>query len=130
MVSEISATRGPDGPQEAMLPMWPVGASRAYVSARTELAKAERRLRDQIEEVAAARRRLPPGAVIGDYRLAEGPADLAVDGPIRTTAFHELFGRHDALFVYHLMFHPDDEEACPMCSMWVDGFQGVAHHSA
>jgi predicted dithiol-disulfide oxidoreductase (DUF899 family) len=28
------------------------------------------------------------------------------------------------------MFHPDDAQACPMCSMWVDGFQGVAPHLA
>jgi predicted dithiol-disulfide oxidoreductase (DUF899 family) len=111
-----------------MLPMAPVDAPPAYVAARLELAKAERRLRDQIEEVAAARRVLPPGAVIGDYRLTEGPADLSSDGPTRETAIRELFGRHDTLFVYHLMFHPDDDEGCPMCSMWIDGFNGVAHH--
>jgi predicted dithiol-disulfide oxidoreductase (DUF899 family) len=32
--------------------------------------------------------------------------------------------------VYHLMLAPGDDEACPMCSMWVDGFHGVAHHLA
>jgi predicted dithiol-disulfide oxidoreductase (DUF899 family) len=129
-VGEIDTIGRTDGALDAMPPMWPVGAPDAYVVARLELAKAERRLRDQIEEVAAARRRLPPGRVIGDYRLAEGPTDLGQDRPISETAFADLFGIHDTLFVYHLMFHPDDDEACPMCSMWVDGFQGAAHHIA
>ncbi|MGH7882814.1 MAG: hypothetical protein ACREN8_07890 [Candidatus Dormibacteraceae bacterium] len=47
-----------------MLSMWPVGASAEYITARTELAKAERILRDQIEQVAAARRMLPQGTLI------------------------------------------------------------------
>ncbi|MFD0534559.1 DUF899 family protein [Actinomadura luteofluorescens] len=42
----------------------------------------------------------------------------------------ELFGDRETLVVYHLMYHPDDEAACPMCSMWVDGFNGVAAHLA
>jgi predicted dithiol-disulfide oxidoreductase (DUF899 family) len=113
-----------------MVPMWPVGASEEYVSARVELAKAERILRDQVEEVAAARRRMPEGPVMDDYVLAEGPADLSADEPVRATPLRELFGSHDTLFVYHLMFHPDDDEACPMCSMWVDGFHGVSRHLA
>lgn len=110
--------------------MWPVGASEEYVSARMELAKAERILRDQVEEVAAARRRMPKGAILEEYLLAEGPADLAADEPVRMTPLRDLLGGHDTLFVYHLMFHPDDDEACPMCSMWVDGFNGVARHLA
>jgi len=28
------------------------------------------------------------------------------------------------------MFHPDDDAACPMCSLWVDGLPGVSHHLA
>jgi predicted dithiol-disulfide oxidoreductase (DUF899 family) len=44
--------------------LWPAGASPEYVAARTELAHAERRLRDEIERVAAARRALPPGALL------------------------------------------------------------------
>lgn len=114
----------------AMEPMWPNGASEEYIAARIGLAKAERTLRDQIEEVAAARRRVPPGLLLDDYSFAEGPADLGRPEPIRTTRLRELFREHDTLVVYHLMFHPDDDEACPMCSMWVDGFQGVAHHLA
>lgn len=113
-----------------VLPMWPVGASAEYIAARIELAKAERTLRDQVEEVAAARRRLPESALIQDYALTEGPRDLGLDEPVRMTRLSELFGDHDTLFVYHLMYHPDDDEACSMCSMWVDGLHGVSHHLA
>ncbi|MGW3960863.1 DUF899 family protein [Amycolatopsis sp. NPDC005003] len=113
-----------------MEPMWPVGADAEYVAARIELAKAERLLHDRIEEVAAARRRLPPGLLLPDYRLAEGPLDLGLKGPLRETRLRDLFGERQTLIVYHLMFEPEAEEACPMCSMWVDGFHGVAHHIA
>ena len=34
------------------------------------------------------------------------------------------------LVMYHLMFWQDDQEFCPMCSMWVDGWDGIAHHVA
>jgi predicted dithiol-disulfide oxidoreductase (DUF899 family) len=111
-----------------MMPMWPRGAPEDYVAARGELARAARALRARIEEVAAARRRLPPGAVVTDTALTEGSPDLTRDDGVRTTRLSELFGAHDHLFVYHLMFSPDDDSACPMCSMWVDGFHGVRHH--
>lgn len=111
-----------------MEPMWPNGASERYVGARTELAKAERLLRDQVEEVAAMRRRMPEGLVLPDYVLTEGPADPGKQEPVRDTRLRDLFGDHETLVVYHMMFHPEDQDGCPMCSMWVDGFHGVAHH--
>jgi predicted dithiol-disulfide oxidoreductase (DUF899 family) len=119
-----------DTRRTGVLPMWPVGSSPEYIAARIELARAERALRDRVEEVAAMRRSLPEGALLGDYLLTEGPHDLGLDGPIESRPLSELFGHHDTLIVYHLMFHPDDDAACPMCSMWVDGFHGVSHHLA
>jgi predicted dithiol-disulfide oxidoreductase (DUF899 family) len=112
------------------VPMWPIGASAEYVAARQRIARAERALRDQIREVAVARRALPAGAPLADYVLAELPADLSADGPVRSTRLSELFGEYPTLVVYHLMYAPDDSEACPMCSMWVDGFHGVSSHLA
>ncbi|MDX8034138.1 DUF899 family protein [Lentzea sp. BCCO 10_0856] len=107
---------------EAVVPMWPKGTDDRHVSARIELAKQERRLRDQIEAVAAARRALPPGPVLGEYEFVEA---TAAQDRVRLT---DLFGEHETLVVYHLMFAPSDDEACPMCSMWVDGFNGVTPH--
>jgi predicted dithiol-disulfide oxidoreductase (DUF899 family) len=114
--------------QAAVLPIWPAGASQEHIDARIELAKAEQRLHDQLWQVAEARHKLPPGPVLAEYLLAEGPADLGLDGPVTTTALREVFGAHDTLFVYHLMFHPDDDAACPMCSLWVDSLHGIVHH--
>ena len=111
-------------------PIWPAGASQEHIEARIELARAEQQLHGQLWDIAAARHRLPPGPVLGDYHLAEGPADLGLDAPVTSTPLSELFGEHDTLFIYHLMFHPDDDAACPMCSLWVDGLHGVAHHIA
>ncbi|MEV5826881.1 DUF899 family protein [Spirillospora sp. NPDC052242] len=109
-------------------PLWPAGAGTEHVEARRRLLAAEKELLAQAERVSAARRALPPGPVLPDYSLAEGPRDLAEDEPVTARALSELFGEHDALVVYHLMFAPDADEACPMCSMWVDGFNGVVHH--
>jgi predicted dithiol-disulfide oxidoreductase (DUF899 family) len=109
-------------------PMWPAGASQDYRAARLALAEAERRLRDQAEAVAAQRRALPDGVGLPDYPLLAGPADLDRDGPASTVRLTELFDGHAELVVYHLMFHPEDEVPCPMCSMWVDGLAGVAAH--
>lgn len=117
-----------DVDQETELPSWPVGADAAYVAARRSLASAEQDLRDRLERVAAARRRLPPGPLLPDYRLTEGPADLEQPGPARSVRLRDLFEEHDTLFVYHLMYAPDAAEACPMCSLWVDGFHGVLPH--
>jgi predicted dithiol-disulfide oxidoreductase (DUF899 family) len=101
-------------------PMWPAGSDPRYIAARIRLGEAERRLSEEVERVAALRRALPPGPLLPDYELRDGEGTA-----VRLSS---LFGTQPTLVVYHLMFHPDAEHACPMCSMWVDGFQGVAAH--
>jgi predicted dithiol-disulfide oxidoreductase (DUF899 family) len=119
--------------------LWPAGASDGYVAARRALDEAEVALRDQVNEVAAQRRALPPGPVLPDYGLIEGPRDLDAEGPARAAesggsaapvSLLDLFGAHETLVVYHLMFHPDDDQSCPMCALWIDGLHGVSHHLA
>lgn len=110
--------------------LWPGGASNEYAAARRSLTEAEMALRDQVREVGRLRGELPEGAPMRDYRFAEGPRDLEADEPVTEPTLRDLFGEADQLLVYHLMFHPDDDEACPMCSMWVDGLHGVSHHIA
>jgi predicted dithiol-disulfide oxidoreductase (DUF899 family) len=113
---------------EAAPQLWPDAASAEYVKARLDLHAAEQALRDQVEEVARMRRALPEGPVMPDYALTEGPRALDADEPAHQVRLIDLLGDHDALVVYHLMFHPDDDQACPSCSMWVDGLHGVSHH--
>jgi predicted dithiol-disulfide oxidoreductase (DUF899 family) len=104
--------------------LWPADASAAYVAARRRLLDEERRLRDHAELVADERRALPPGAEVGDYAFAGGSTEQA-GAPV---TLQQAFGDFNTLVVYHLMFAPDAERACPMCSMWVDGFAAVAPH--
>jgi predicted dithiol-disulfide oxidoreductase (DUF899 family) len=122
-LKSIALHDGTDTPQ-----LWPDAASPEYVEARLKVWAAEQALRDQVEEVARMRRALPEGPVMPDYRLTQGPTDLDAAEAERQVRLVDLFGDHDVLIVYHLMFHPDDDQACPSCSMWVDGLHGVSHH--
>lgn len=106
----------------------PPDASPSYAAARSALEQAESALRRHVLAVAAQRQALPLGPEMGGYLFSEGPADLRAGDEPRPVTLVELFGEHDELIVYHLMFHPDDDEACPMCSSIVDGLRGIAHH--
>lgn len=103
-----------------------------YLAKREELRKAEIELRRQRERVAELRRALPPGAKIQDYELLEGPASLDEgDEPVKTVRLSELFTAPDrSLVIYHLMLGKKQSNACPMCTAWIDGFNGIAHHLA
>jgi predicted dithiol-disulfide oxidoreductase (DUF899 family) len=103
-----------------------------YLAAREELRLAELDLMRHRERVAEERRQLPPGPVVDDYAFVEGPADLeAGDAAVGTVRLSELFSAPDrALVVYHFMYGKRQTSACPMCTLWIDGFNGVAHHLA
>jgi len=93
------------------------------------LNKEEIELRDHIEEVAAQRRALSPGPIVNEYTFKEGPADIARNDAkdFKDTRLSELFAPgKDELVVYHLMYGPDWEGACPMCTMWVTGYNAIA----
>jgi len=103
-----------------------------YLARREELRRAEIELRQQRERVAELRRELPPGATIPDYEFLEGPAALAHgDEPVRTVRLSELFtGPGRSLVIYHFMYGKKQTNACPMCTAWIDGYNGIAHHLA
>ncbi|MGW0209391.1 DUF899 family protein [Streptomyces sp. NPDC003233] len=108
------------------------GESTEYLAAREELRDAEIDLMRHRERVAALRRALPQGAAVDDYVFLEGPADLdAGDTPVREVRLSELFtGPGRPLIVYHFMYGKRQTDPCPMCTLWIDGFNGVAHHVA
>ena len=103
-----------------------------YLAQRERLQQAEIELMQHRERVAAMRRQLPQGPVIQDYVFQEGPRDLdAGDGPVTIVRLSELFsGPGRALAIYHFMYGKRQTSPCPMCTMWIDGFNGVAHHVA
>jgi predicted dithiol-disulfide oxidoreductase (DUF899 family) len=117
-----------------------------YLAKREELRLAEIELLNTRERVAALRRGLPKGATIQDYEFLEGPTSLDDgDEPIRKVRLSELFSyaphpsplplgegesAHRSLVIYHFMYGKKQTTACPMCTAWIDSFNGVAHHLA
>ena len=103
-----------------------------YLAGREKLRLAEIELVRQRERVAELRRNLPEGAPVQDYQFEEGPRDLnAGDALVRTVRLSELFTQPNrSLVIYHFMFGKKQTKACPMCTAWLDGANGVAHHLA
>jgi predicted dithiol-disulfide oxidoreductase (DUF899 family) len=103
-----------------------------YLAKREELRLAEIELMRQRERVAELRRRLPPGAIVDDYVFEEGPHGLhADDEPVRNVRLSELFTVPSRpVVVYHFMYGKRQTKPCPMCTLWMDGWNGVAHHLA
>ncbi|MBV8068076.1 MAG: DUF899 family protein [Candidatus Eremiobacteraeota bacterium] len=96
------------------------GTDDAYRESRDKLRDAEIELRDRIEAVAAMRRNLPPGPVVPDYTFIENGNRVRLS---------ELFAAGKPyLTLYHLMYWANEDDFCPMCSLWIDGFNGIAPH--
>src|SRR5438445_10500303 len=74
------------------------------------------RLRDKLNQ---QRRDLAWKAVSKEYifHVEDGKQTLA-----------ELFEGRNQLIVYHFMFDPSWDLACPHCSFWADNFNGIITH--
>jgi len=92
------------------------GESKAYREARLALLAEEIELRRHIERVASQRRALPPGGVV--------PEDYVFQGPHGPASLTDMFGRHDTLVTYNWMFGPHRERPCPMCTSLLSAFDG------
>ena len=93
-----------------------------YRRQREELRSAELDLADHIERVAALRRQQPADTVVDDYQLV----DVASGDPVRLS---QLFTAPDrALILYHFMYGKAQTEPCPLCTMWIDGYNAAAPH--
>jgi predicted dithiol-disulfide oxidoreductase (DUF899 family) len=103
-----------------------------YIRKREELRVAEIESMSLRERVAELRRQLPQGPIVEDYVFIEGPAELnAGDTPARRVRLSELFSTPNrSLVIYHLMYGKKQTNPCPMCTLWIDGYNGVAHHLA
>jgi predicted dithiol-disulfide oxidoreductase (DUF899 family) len=88
---------------------------------RAELLEREKALTQMNEELARLRQELPWVPIEKEYtfQTEDGPKSLA-----------ELFDGRSQLAVYHVMFGPDYEAACPVCSSIVDSFDGIVPHLA
>src|SRR3954452_22728646 len=98
-----------------------VGSREEWLAARKELLAREKEHTRRGDELARERRELPWVPVEKDYAFE------TEDG---TRTLPDLFDGHAQLLVYHLMFGPDFEAACPSCSSIADGFNGIHVHLA
>src|SRR6202451_591416 len=106
--------------------------SAEYLEKREQLRLAEIELMKQRERVAELRRHLPEGATLEDYECEEGPHNLnSGDSPVSNVRLSELFTKSDrSLVIYHFMYGKKNSKACPMCTAWIGGVNGIAHHLA
>jgi predicted dithiol-disulfide oxidoreductase (DUF899 family) len=111
-----------DAPQRSLHGFRFPNESDAYRQARDALLEEEIELRRQIERIAAQRRALPLGGRVPEDYIFEGEV-----GPVRLS---HLFGDHDTLITYNLMFGPKRERPCPSCASMVSGLAGDARDIA
>lgn len=101
------------------------GESRTYRQARIDLLAAEKSLRQQTAAVAALRQALPKGHIVSDRYRFRAVADSGTH-PLRLADLFTLPNR--SLVIYSFMF-TGDTPPCPMCTAFLDAFDGVARHA-
>jgi predicted dithiol-disulfide oxidoreductase (DUF899 family) len=120
------------------------GESPEYRTARDRLLQREIELRRAMEDVAVARRRLPPGGLVPQDYVFRGRGP---DGAPTDVRMSELFAPgKDSLVIYSMMFPRDPEDdrpgpssgrtallplvegPCPSCTALLDQLDGAAHH--
>jgi len=118
--------------------------SARYRTAREKLLRKEIQLRRAMEEVAAARRALPPGGLVPRDYVFDG---LGPDGKPARTKLSDLFAPgKGSLILYNMMFprHPQEtrdvatsggtaklarpDQPCPSCTALLDQFDGAVGH--
>jgi predicted dithiol-disulfide oxidoreductase (DUF899 family) len=105
------------------------GESAQYRQARNRLLDQEVELRRITEDVAEARRTLPPGGAVPENYVFEGQGTGGA--PIHVTLSDLFEPEKDTLFIYSMMFPRAVEEdlPCPSCTQFLDSFDGVAEHA-
>ncbi len=102
------------------------GESTEYRAARDRLLEREIELRRVSEEVAAERRKLPPGGMVPEDYVFQG---AGADGAPMDMKLSDLFAPDkNTLVIYSFMYGPDMEEPCPMCASFLDSLDAAAEH--
>jgi len=95
-----------------------------YRKIRDELLQAEIALKDQVGQVAALRRRLPTDTSIEDSVFEE-----VRDGETVAVRLSELFeDPSKPLLLLHFMQGKKQQNPCPMCTLWADGYNAIMRH--
>jgi predicted dithiol-disulfide oxidoreductase (DUF899 family) len=99
------------------------GESAEYRVARDALFEREAELARLTEDVAAARRKLPPGGEIPQDYVFQG---IGADGNETDIKLSELFGDRDTLVICNFMYGPEMRRACPFCTALYDPLDRAA----
>jgi predicted dithiol-disulfide oxidoreductase (DUF899 family) len=96
-----------------------VGTHEEWEAARRELREREQELGDLDEELAKQRSKLPWVLVEKEYTFDtdEGQKKLV-----------DLFDGRSQLLIYHVMFGPSYQAACPGCTALADHFDAAVAH--
>ena len=94
----------------------PVVSAVAWEAALADVAKREEAVAAQLDQLAAARKRMPMVRVESDYRF---------EGPLGEVSLLELFEGRTQLILYRFFFEPGvggwPDAGCVGCSSWADG---------
>jgi predicted dithiol-disulfide oxidoreductase (DUF899 family) len=96
-----------------------IGSREEWRAARLDLLQAEKELTRLGDDLARRRRELPWVRLDKDY---------CFDTEAGAATIADLFQGRSQLIVYHLMFDPEWDEACPSCSAIADGFDKTHLH--
>jgi predicted dithiol-disulfide oxidoreductase (DUF899 family) len=96
-----------------------IGTRTEWLNARLELLREEKELTRLNDELARRRRELPWVRLDKAYTF---------DTDAGESSLVDLFRGRSQLLIYHLMFDPDWDEACPSCSAIADGFDQTHLH--
>jgi predicted dithiol-disulfide oxidoreductase (DUF899 family) len=89
-----------------------------YRTARNALLAEEIELRRHIERVASQRRELPKGGEI--------PHDFEFFSEVGSIRFSTLFDGKETLMIYSMMYGPQRKSPCPMCTSFLNSWNGTA----
>jgi predicted dithiol-disulfide oxidoreductase (DUF899 family) len=94
------------------LPHPPVASREEWRAQRLQLLQHEKEVTKHRDRMVAERRRLPMVRIEKNYLF---------DGPGGKRSLRDLFDGKRQLIVYHFMFDPDSDKACPGCTGYIDG---------
>jgi predicted dithiol-disulfide oxidoreductase (DUF899 family) len=100
-----------DSNQEAAMAIPEIVTREQWLEARQRLLSREKELTRRRDALSAERRRLPMVAVTKNY---------AFDGPQGPVTLGELFGGRRQLVIQHIMFGPDWDAPCPVCTNFLN----------
>ena len=92
--------------------------SAEYRVARNKVISEEIELRRHLERVASQRRALPTGGEI--------PQDFLLTSETGTVRLSSLFGEKHTLMIYSMMYGPQRQAPCPMCTSFLNAWNGIA----